>query len=128
MWNLIKTNVFTVKIVKEVCEMRFLQDLYLGDSIVPKVNRIVKKIINNQILPELYLITIALNPENMLDIIPEWEVTQKGYPKDKLMVIGITEGKKDAIDLVQSIVKESLDCTGSADVRAYLSKKWEGQI
>ena len=52
---------------------------------------------------------------------------QKHYPKDELKIVGIADGKKEAIGLVQLIIKESLTETGSADVRGFLKEKWEGQ-
>ena len=52
---------------------------------------------------------------------------QKYYPKDGLKIVGIAEGKKEAIGLVQLMIEESLVETGSADVRDFLKRKWEGQ-
>jgi len=107
--------------------MKFLQELYLGEKIAPKVDQIVKKIMTEKIVPNLYLIAMATNPDNMLDLIPEWEVLQKGYPKESLRIVGLADNKKDAIKVMQGIVEESIRMTGSADIRAYLEEKWEGQ-
>ena len=107
--------------------MKFLQELYLGEKIIPKVDGIVKKIKTEKVVPNLYLITMASHPDNMLDLIPEWEVFQKGYPREALRIIGLAENKKSAMKLIQSIVEESINETGSADIRAYLEEKWEGQ-
>ena len=108
--------------------MKFLQELYLGEQIAPKVDQIVKKINNNEIVPNLYVLAMASNPDNMLDLIPEWELLQKGYPKENVFVIGLAKNKKEAVGLVQFIIEECYEKTHSADVRAYLSEKWEGQI
>ncbi len=107
--------------------MVFVKDLYLGETIAPKVNQIIEKMNNNQIVPNLYLIAMASNPENMLDLIPQWEALQEKYPKKNLRVVGLASGKKEAIGLVQYIVEESIEKTGSADVRIFLNPKWEGQ-
>lgn len=107
--------------------MKFLQELYLGETIAPKVDQIVKKIMTSKAVPNLYLIAIAGNPDNMLDLIPQWEVLQKGYPKEHLRIVGLADGKEDAIGLMQFMVEESLEKTGNANVRAYLEEKWEGQ-
>ena len=107
--------------------MKFLQELYLGEKIVPKVDKIVKKIMTEKIVPNLYLIAMTSHPDHMLDLIPEWEVLQKGYPKESLRIVGLAENKKDAMKVMQTIVEESLLMTGSADIRAYLEEKWEGQ-
>ena len=107
--------------------MKFLQELYLGESIAPKVDQIVKKIMTDKTVPNLYLIVMAGHPDNMLDLIPQWEILQKGYPKEELRIVGMANGKKDAIGLMQFMVEESLEKTGNANVRAYLEEKWEGQ-
>ncbi len=107
--------------------MKFLQELYLGEKIAPKVDQIVKKIKNDQTVPNLYLIVMASHPDNMLELIPQKDILQKGYPKEQLYVIGLAANKKEAIKLVQSIVEESFIKIGSADIRAYLKEKWEGQ-
>ena len=107
--------------------MKFLQELYLGEKVAPKVEQIVKKIKNDQEVPKLYLIVLSNHPDNMLDLIPQKDVLQKGYPKEQLQVVGLAENKKEAFALVQSIVEETFSLTGSADVRTYLKEKWEGQ-
>ena len=107
--------------------MKFLQELYLGEKIVPKVDQIVKKIMTEKNVPNLYLIAMSNHSDNMLDLIPEWEVLQKGYPKESLRIVGLASNKKDAIKITQHIIEDSLSVTGSADVRTYLEEKWEGQ-
>ena len=107
--------------------MQFMGSLYVGDNLASTEYKIVEKVHKCKVVPNLYLIVLSENPDNMLDIILEKEVMQKHYPKDELKVIGIANGKKEAIQLVQRIVEESLCETGSADVRGFLKTKWEGQ-
>lgn len=107
--------------------MQFMGSLYVGESISTKEHEIVKKVHNGKVVPNLYLIAFSDNAENMLDLIPEWEALQKGYPRDILKVVGIANGKKEAIRVVQNIVEEALRETKSADVRTLLKQKWEGQ-
>lgn len=107
--------------------MKFLQELYLGELAAPKVEQIVKKIKNDQLVPNLYLIVMSTHPDNMLDLIPQKDVLQKGYPKEQLQVVGLADNKKEAFALVQLIVEEAFALTGSADIRTYLKEKWEGQ-
>lgn len=105
--------------------MEFLKELYLEEDSKIQPAEILKKISANKRIPNLYLIAISTCLDNMLDIIPEWEVLQKGYPKKNLRIVGLAEGKWEAFHLVQLIIEESLKMTGSADVRAYLKQKWE---
>ena len=107
--------------------MQFMGSLYVGESISSKEHEIVRKVHSSKLVPNLYLIAFSVNQDNMLDLIPEWEALQKGYPKDFLQVVGIANGKKEAVKLVQLIISDSLKHTGSADVRGFLREKWEGQ-
>ena len=108
--------------------MLFFENLYFGESIAPKADQILKKVNKNKVVSDLYMIALASNPDNMLDIIPEWEVMQKNYPKDSIKVIGLANGKKEAFSLVQFIIEESIQRTGSADVRVYLKERWEERV
>ena len=108
--------------------MKFLQELYLGEKAAPQVEQIVKKIESGQEVPKLYLVVMANNPDNMLELIPQKDTLQKGYPKEALCVVGLAVNKKEAFSLVQFMVEESLAVTGSADLRFYLKEKWEGQV
>lgn len=109
-------------------KMKFFQDLYLGEGVSPKINQIMKKLNSGILVPELYLIVMSNNADNMLELIPQWEVLQKGYPDVDLKVVGLASGKKEAVSLVQFIVEQAFQDTGSADVRPYLDRRWEEQL
>ena len=107
--------------------MQFMGCLYVGETISAKQYKIVEKVHKGKAVANLYLIALSTNPDNMLDIIPEKNVRQRHYPKDCLKIVGIADGEKEALDLVQLMIQESLIETGSADVRPFLKTKWEGQ-
>ena len=107
--------------------MQFMGSLYVGEKLSSTEYKIVEKVHKGKVVPNLYLVVFSINPDNMLDILPEKEVMQKYYPKDELKVVGIADGKKEALGLVQRMIEESLRETGSADVRGFLKEKWEGQ-
>ncbi len=104
--------------------MKWYHKLYISDSIADsKVNRIRWKINHNAGTVSVYVITLASNRENLLDIIPSWVLMQKAYPKKNLQIIGLAKGYKDAVLLVKRIVEETYQNTGTVDIRAYLSEK-----
>lgn len=107
--------------------MQFMGSLYVGEKLSSTEYKIVEKVHKGKVVPNLYLIVLSNNPDNMLDVIPEKEIMQKYYPKDGMRIVGIAEGKKEAFGLVQVMIEESLSETGSADVRGFLKCKWEGQ-
>ena len=107
--------------------MQFMGALYVGETLISKEHEIVKKVHNKQLVPNLYLLTFSNNADNMLDMIPEWEALQKNYPSDGLKIVGIANGKKEAIQLLQVIISESIAENGNPDIREFLKRKWEGQ-
>ena len=107
--------------------MQFMGCLYVGDSLISAQYKVIEKVHKSKLVPNLYLIALSFNSDNMLDLIPEWEALQKGYPKNELKVVGIATGKKEAVTLVKRIVEDSLVHTGNADVRPFLKAKWEEQ-
>lgn len=105
--------------------MKWYKDLYVGESISHKTNRIKWKINHNAGTISVYIIALASNPRNMLDIIPARELLQKGYPKKDMRIIGLAGNYSEALELVRRIVEETYNATGYADVKKYLKNKGE---
>lgn len=107
--------------------MKWYHDLYVGDSIADKANRIKWKINHNAGTVSVYVIAFASNRQNLLDIIPSWELMQKAYPgKKEMQIIGLAKGYEEALELVQQIIEETYRNTKTVDVRAYLHTKSRG--
>mgnify|MGYP000221946932 FL=1 len=103
--------------------MKWYEDLYVGDSIEGKVNRIKWKINHNAGTISVYVIAFASNSQNLLDIIPAWELMQKSYPKKQMKIIGLAKGYEDALELVRTIIDETYQNTGDVDVWKYLKEE-----
>ena len=107
--------------------MQFMGCLYTGESVSAEQYKIIEKVHKGKVVSGLYLIALSSNPDNMLDLILEKEALQACYSYIELKIVGIAGNKKEAIQLVQKIIEESVKETGSADVRGFLKQKWEGQ-
>lgn len=103
--------------------MRWYRKLYVSEAIGDKAGRIKWKINHTAGTVSVYVIAFASNPDNLLDIIPAWQLMQKGYPKKDLKIIGLAKGYDDAIALVQQIVEETYANTGDVDVWSYLKEE-----
>lgn len=101
--------------------MTWHENLYVGESIVHKTNKIKWKICHNAGQLSIYVIALASNEQNLLDIIPARELMQKGYPKQKLYIVGLAKGYEEAVEVAASIVDEVYQATGSFAVRSYLT-------
>ena len=84
-------------------------------------NRIKWKINHHAGTVSIYVIAFASNRQNLLDIIPAWELMQKSYPgKKQMQIIGLAKGYAEALELVCSIIEEVYQNTGDVDVKSYL--------
>lgn len=103
--------------------MKWYENLYAGDSIKHKTAKIKWKIRHNAGQVDIYVISLASNPQNLLDIIPAQELMQKGYPKSNLYVIGLAHGYDEALEVVTQIIDEVFSQTGGFAIAAYLRTK-----
>ena len=105
--------------------MKWYDDLYVGESIVHKTSKIKWKILHNAGQIDIYVIALASNSANLLDIIPAQELMQKAYPKKNLYIVGLAKGYQEAIETAAVIVKDVYEKTGTFAVSSYILKKKE---
>ena len=103
--------------------MRWYKNLYVGESIRHKVNKIKWKIRHNAGQIDIYVITLASNPQNLLDIIPAQELMQRSYPKKELYAVGLAHGMEEAHEVVRQIIDEVYRETGGFSILPYLQTK-----
>ena len=103
--------------------MYFFKNLYTGPSIRDP-EEVKRKLMRGEGQFTIYV--IALSPSvpgpgsNQLEILHCVNLQQPYYKKYPPDIIGISAGRSEAVELVQRLVQEAYDHTGSGDVRAYL--------
>ena len=100
--------------------MKWYRNLYVGESIAEKSEKVKRKILRGALQVQIYVITLPSNQQNLLDIIPAREIQQKYYPKRDLYVIGLAKGREEAEQVVAGLLSEVYFKTGGFDLRAYL--------
>lgn len=104
--------------------MKWMKDFYVGDRALKLKKKIVRGIRWRRPLPDAYILTIASNPRNQIDILRAYILRQPYFRKnDDIVIIGIAKGHQDALDLMLRITDECVRRTGTADVRSYLEEK-----
>lgn len=103
--------------------MKWYEHLYAGESIRHKTEKIKWKIRHNAGQINIYVIALASNPQNLLDIIPAQELMQKAYPKKDLYVLGLAHGMDEAYEVVKQIIDEVYQETGGFQILPYLQTK-----
>lgn len=103
--------------------MKWYDDLYVGESIIHKKNRVKWKIAHNAGQVGVYVIALAAGADSLLDIIPSWALLQKSYPKKDLYIVGLAKGYDEAVETAVSIVDEVYRRTGAFRIADYLLEK-----
>lgn len=102
-------------------KLKFLPHLYLGDGMKPqKVDKLKKKLIEKPLLAGVYVITIALNPADQLDLFDARQLAQSFYDRRELTVVGLASDYKDALRVVERITQDCLRIRGDCELREFL--------
>lgn len=100
--------------------MEWYRNLYAGDSIIHRQKKVRWKIMHNAGMLRVYVITLASNENNLLDIIPSRELLQKHYPKKELYIVGLAGDYEEALEVAGHIISDVYRKTRGFDVRGYL--------
>ena len=103
--------------------LKWYEELYVGENARKKVRHYIRQVNRGKQLMVVYLITIASNEANQLDIIKSNYLLQPVVMRMCPMIVGIAKGYSEAQDLVIQMVEETLNKTGNADVRNYLLQR-----
>lgn len=83
-----------------------------------QIGRIKRRILNRPLFADLYLLTLAANGKDYLDIIHTKYVFFNFH--QELEVVGIAKDYNEAVELVQRIVSECYEKNNDTDIRSYL--------
>ena len=102
--------------------MKVIDSLYVKGIKDKKINKFVSKIKNNKIVNGIYVITLPIFDDGILEIYSYLQFKQKFYSKfyDDIVVVGIAKNKEDADMLVLDIVQQLYDADCGFDIRRFL--------
>lgn len=103
--------------------MIWYDDLYVSENIRKKAGKIKWKIDHNAGLLQMYVIALAGNSKNLLEIISTKELMQRNYPKKGLVIVGMAKGYEEAVAIAATIIVETMNELGNTDVKKYLSRR-----
>lgn len=104
--------------------MRFMKHLYVGENAERVKTRILRSIHRKKPQTDAYVIVPALNPADQLDILHANFLLQPLYQRQEdLVILGIAESKREAVNLILRITDDCLQDSGSPDLKAYLSRR-----
>ncbi len=112
----------------EQTDMKWMEDLYVGDCLFKKERDAVKRIRRGRMTVGVYVLILAVNPSNQIDILDANYLLQPYYRRMKdLTIVGIAGGYEDAVLLLARIADECCRRTGTGEIRAYLEERIRGE-
>ena len=103
--------------------LKWYKKLYIGDNAKKKAPSVRKKVNQGKLQYDIYLITLASNEKNLLEIIQANQLVQKTLRKLCPMIVGMASGYEEALEVVEKIVEETYLKQGDTDVRRYLNDR-----
>lgn len=100
--------------------MKYYKHLYLSEGLEKKKDKIIQKIEAGKILPGIFLVTLAPDEKNQLEIHRYILLLQPVFHREELLVVGISKDYEGALELVEEITQEVYNKTKSADIRSYI--------
>ena len=99
--------------------MKWAENLYLSDKTAKKKERIIKKAELGVGMSKVYLITLASNEKNLLDIFHAAHLKQPAFYRQDLWVVGMAGSLEEAQELTLLMLTDIYEKTGGFDVRSY---------
>ena len=99
--------------------MRFAVNLYTTEKTKKMLPRIKHKLRTEKLQPGIWLITIASNEKNLLDLFHSIHYMQPMFEKMNPDIVGIAESEAAVKELLVQITEDLYRETGQFDVRSY---------
>lgn len=99
--------------------MRCAVNVYTTEKTKKRLPSILHKIRTGRLQPGIWLITIASNEQNLLDIFHSVCYLQPMFEKLNPDIVGVAESEEAAKVLVLRMTEDMYKETGNFDVRAY---------
>ena len=106
--------------------MRFYRHLYVSEGLEKKKDKLIHKMKKGKYPWTAYLLVLLEEGENQMEIFSTVLLKQK-MMSDDIFVVGLADSESDAVQMVESLVREIYDNTGVVDIRTYIKQKELGE-
>ena len=104
-------------------QIKFYCDLYVSECWREKKNKIIKKLKENRITPQVYIVALSQGDQNELEFFSSILLKQHVFDNAEVFVVGIANGYDEALFMVRDITKQIYTETGTADLRKYILER-----
>lgn len=102
--------------------MHWYENLFLGESVRGRCAILKYRISNRMIHPSVYLLAWTGAEGSLFEIIPSSCLLQRGYPSERLHILGIAGYRKEALALAETVIREVYHGRGDFNVRSYMEQ------
>jgi len=95
------------------------KNLYVGEEAEKQRTKLIKQLDRQKLVFGAYVITLASNQKDLLDVIPAFMLFREQNAKRQ--VIGLALTKDEAFSLCEKILMDVYHKTGGFDVRSFFS-------
>ena len=100
--------------------MNWYPKMYTGKRLEGETEKLIREIEDGQYRPDLFLITLAVNEKDLLDIRRARSLYREGLKDYLPLIVGIAKGRREALKIVEEIIADCLRETGDVNVRSFL--------
>lgn len=105
--------------------LKWYSGLYVGEQARRRINRIQKKIEHGRHMPDVWLISLASNGRDQLDIFDARDLLQPAFRARCPMIVGVAYDRYEAIQLVVRMAEEAYAERQDGNIRAWLEQMEE---
>lgn len=99
--------------------LKWYKNLYVGSSIEEKKDKIIWNVNHKVGMLSTYVVAIATNEKNLIDIFSSNLLLQKGFRKSCPLILGIAGDYDEAVRITIQMIDEIYQETGGFKVRKY---------
>ena len=103
--------------------MVWYQNLYVGRLISPRKDKVIDEIDQGRYPAFVYLLIIPESRSSQLEIICASELWHDYIREHCLLIVGLAQGKTEAVSLLEQLMQDVFRDRKDADVRAWLSEE-----
>ena len=103
--------------------LKWYKYLYIGDNAKKNIEKYKRYLNRGEFVPDVYLITLASNQADQLDIIRSYYLLQDTLYRRCPLIVGVAKGQQEAQNLLLHMVEETYAKTGTANVKEYLMQR-----
>ena len=97
--------------------MKWHSLLYFGEQAAKKRMKLVHDIDQKKISFGTFVIILAMNGKDLLDILPAYMLFKDTYQDQ--VILGVAVTKEEAFEVCENIIRDVYEHTGGYDVRSY---------